>query len=252
MTTGQLVTDEASFELESTRSGQAALTRVLGDLMYLSIYSDEQNLATMRPAFTMEHSDGLGIALEGCPDLELARNQEVVIEFGQPEGTYQFDARVVRTGPVPIALQRKRRKAHHLLVISPPLDLRFHNRRGGYRVHGYEQLKMSALLFDTEDLDSGQEVELYLENLSIGGCGASSHDFIPENARVRLELPVGDTMNIPVIGNCRRALPPVELGAPWRYGIQFLEMSDSVRDRISQELLKRQREDLSEKSMNED
>jgi c-di-GMP-binding flagellar brake protein YcgR len=252
MLSGQLTDDDLSFELEDTRSGQAALTRVLGELMYLCIFSDEHNLATMRPAFTLEHSEGLGIALEGCTDLALARDQEIVVEFAQPEGTYQFDARVIRTGPVPIALQRKRSKAHDLLVITAPTDLRFHNRRSGYRVHGFDQQKMNAVLISDLDDDTGKDIECFLEDLSIGGCGLNSHDFIPEEARLRLDLPLLENQYLPLMAVCCRSDPPAELGAPWEYGMQFVEMSNTARDRISQELLRRQREELSEKSLDDE
>ncbi len=251
MLSGQLTDDDFSFELEDTRSGQAALTRVLGELMYLCIFSDEHNLATMRPAFALEHSEGLGIALEGCPDLDLARDQEIVVEFSQPEGTYQFDARVIRTGPVPIALQRKRSKAHDLLVITAPTDLRFHNRRSGYRVRGFDQRRMNAVLISDLDDDTGKDIECFLEDVSIGGCGMNSHDYIPEEARLRLDLPLAEDRVLPLIAVCCRSDPPAELGAPWEYGMQFVEMSNTARDRISQELLRRQREELAEKSLDD-
>ena len=252
MLSGQLTDDDVSFEVEDNRSGQAALTRVLGELMYLCIFSDEHNLATMRPAFTLEHSEGVGIALEGCVDLDLARDQEILVEFAQPEGTYQFDARVIRTGPVPIALQRKRSKAHDLLVITAPTDLRFHNRRSGYRVHGSDQPKMNAVLIADLNDDSGKDIECFLEDLSIGGCGLNSHDFIPEEARLRLDLPLGEEQYLPLMAVCCRSDPPAELGAPWEYGMQFVEMSHTARDRISQELLRRQREELSENSLDDE
>ena len=47
MLSGQLTDDDFSFELEDTRSGQAALTRVLGELMYLCIFAYHSGVASI-------------------------------------------------------------------------------------------------------------------------------------------------------------------------------------------------------------
>ena len=108
------------------------------------------------------------------------------------------------------------------------------------------------LLISDLDEDTGKDIECFLEDLSIGGCGLNSHDYIAEEARLRLDLPLAGDQYLPLMAVCCRSDPPAELGAPWEYGMQFVEMSNTARDRISQELLRRQREELAEKSLEDE
>jgi c-di-GMP-binding flagellar brake protein YcgR len=249
MLSGQLITQEITAEIEETRAGQA-LSRVLGDVMYLCLFSDEHNLATMRPAHTFKHEDGLGLLLSGCEGIELNRGQPLVVEFAQPEGTYQFDTEVLRMGPVPISLQNRFKNVHDMVLLKAPLDLRFNNRRSGYRVHGYDRVEVEGMLAN----DEGQEIATtcFLEDLSIGGCGVSSHDYIQEGAGITLKLPLSEEREIHVQAICLRSEPPVDLGSPWQYGLEFADLSESNSDRINQELLRRQREELAEKTVDDE
>jgi c-di-GMP-binding flagellar brake protein YcgR len=153
-------------------------------------------------------------------------------------------------GPVPIALQNRFKSAHDIVLVKAPIDLRFNNRRSGYRVHGYDRVEVEGQV--SREGEDDIPTTCFLEDLSIGGCGVSSHDYIQEGASITLVLPLSEEREIHVAAICLRSEPPVDLGDPWQYGLEFTNLSESNSDRINQELLRRQREELAEKTVDDD
>jgi len=232
------------------RSNDHALNRVLGSLLSLSIRREDQLILILRPAFTVRGKEGLGILLTEAPGLRFRRGELIEIDFAQPEGTYQFDTLVHRMAPVPANLKSSYPTAMGLLLVEMPGDLRFHNRRQDYRIVPPPPSPMDVIFLEEVQGLADDEVSGNLSNLSMGGCQIATRGFIPEGAKVLLKLLLGD-QEVEVQALCTRSDPPEDIKGEWFFGFRFVHLPDNVRARINQEIVRRQREELARKALEE-
>jgi c-di-GMP-binding flagellar brake protein YcgR len=232
------------------RNDDHSIQRVIGSLLSLSVQREGKTILILRPAMTLRTKEGLGILLTQAPGLRFRRGELIEIEFAQQEGTYQFDTLVHRMAPVPASLAESTPAAMGLLVVEMPTGFRFHNRRQTYRIQPPPPCPVEVVfLEEIPGLDEDQVIGT-LSDLSMGGCQVTARDFIPEGAKIILKLELNE-QTIEVQATCLRSDPPENIRGEWMYGLKFVHLPDRARMQINQEIVRRQREDLARKTLEE-
>jgi c-di-GMP-binding flagellar brake protein YcgR len=136
-----------------------------------------------------------------------------------------------------------------LVVVALPDEVRFFNRRDGFRVDTTLPVRIQALATGAKGnwIPAGPSLRCFLENLSIGGCSLVTEDPLPTLGRIAIDLPLG-SHPLRLHGESVHVDEPKSAGEPWRYGVSFQDVSVPMEDRIHKELLRRQRASLIERS----
>ena len=245
---------EAPVELAPSleaRNDDHTINRALGALLSLSISRDDTNILLMDPAFTVRSQEGMGILLTQAPGLRFRRGELLEIGFAQPEGTYRFDTIVHRMAPVPAALQPTYPDAMGLLVVEMPTDLQFNNRRGEYRISSATPSAISIRFLENLPGVSSDQVTGHLINLSMGGCLVETRGFIPDGAKAVVTIDL-EPKPVEVQAVCVRADPPEDIRGSWSFGMRFVHLPEAVYARINQEIVRRQREELARKALEQE
>ena len=131
-----------------------------------------------------------------------------------------------------------------------PSDLRFHNRRQNYRIHPSPPSEAQILFLEEMPGLASDKAEGHLANLSMGGCLIETRDYIPDGAKaiVRLQL---DEDSIEAQAVCVRSIPPEDIKGSWHFAMRFVHLADGVTARINQEIVRRQREELAKKALDD-
>ena len=228
----------------------AALARLEGEVLYAAIYLEEEPVVRCKPAIFRLNERGLALLVDGVPDVIRDWGTEVAIEAGQPEGLYQFEAKIEswRTAPPELRRRFKSQKLR-FAMLGWPQHIRFFNRRTGYRVERDEIVATRVLTRNESGkwAPTGARFNAHLLNLSIGGCAIATASDLDLGTRVQFDLPIG---NAAVQVKCEvvYADPPMGPEEQWNHGLMFSELRDATTDRIHRELLRLQREALAEKS----
>lgn len=208
---------------------------LLGTALFVEIVDGQEAVATLPYAEVTQEGPLLLLGYQGTPDRHLEEGRRITLHVGRVEGMFQVDAVVhhvqrSETGGIQIALEI----SSHVTHIE---------RRGGFRVpssdpvvlHVIEPRRGSWTVAATVD---GCE----LDDLSIVGCGVWVPQELPQDARLRLTLPLLEGP-LDVTATIARHERPRRLRAPWRYGLRFLRLPEVSRDRIHADLLARQRQE---------
>lgn|GEM_PF-3061087 len=234
------------------------LSRIDGDVLFIRILMKDQVLHETSPAAVLERGDGFGLIIDEIPREIQVAGAPLTVEIGLPEGLYQFKTEVLRWGRAP---QMVASTGTHeaspagvslpeaLLVVSVPTEVRFFNRRDGFRVDTTLPVRIQALATGAEGnwIPAGPAVRCFLQNLSIGGCSLVTDEPLPTMGRIAIDIPLG-SHPLRLHGESVHVDEPTKHEDPWRYGVSFKDVSVPMEDRIHKELLRRQRANLVERT----
>ena len=238
------------------------LSRIDGEVLFIRMLEDDRTVHETAPASVLERGDGFGLIVDSIPKPIQQAGKPLTVEIGLPEGLYQFKTEVLRWGRAPALPQGQatantgthgpaphRPLPDALLVVALPDEVRFFNRRDGFRVDTTLPVRIQALATGAEGswIPAGPSQRCFLENLSIGGCSLVTEEPLPTLGRIAIDLPLG-SHPLRLHGESVHIDEPKTPGDPWRYGVSFLEVSVPMEDRIHKELLRRQRANLVERS----
>jgi hypothetical protein len=203
------------------------------------LWLPDGEILEMTPGLALSHEDNIGIGLpEHTPYPEPGTN--IIVELGQPDGIHRFEARVLCVAPLPPHIQIPRRG--RLLVLTPPEEVQYFNRRSAFRVSLRMQVNAWRLRVDPERqtwVPDGGRVAGDLVDLSESGCAIHTEDDIAIGSRMFLELRI-DEHWIPLEGEVVR----VDQGWPLNrhhLGVRFINVPDRLGKLLSQTVMAKQR-----------
>jgi|GEM_PF-6235964 len=241
------------------------LPRNMGEVKYIDIKKEERLIKRVEPGETLRQPDGLGIFYPGLPSAELAEGEDVFFELGRDDGIYRFETTLLRIDTVTTAQAgaafsegstegsggEASRSLHvvrdnqFLLVVKYPEDLRFLNRRHGFRVSFDVLSRVRHLAPDEEGnlTGVGSWFRCTIEDLATIGCAIRTPREIQVGAKLALELPLRDRV-ITAHATCVRRAQDDDQGKPPLCGVKFDRLSIVDEDTLHLALNRRQRQSL--------
>lgn len=215
--------------------GAQVLEAVLGTALYVQLLDSGEALVTLPYACISRDGDGLALGFQGTPDASLDVGRDLRVEVARVDGLYHFQATVR-------AMDRAEEPATGVrLVLALRSDVQRVEHRAGFRVKADARVDITLLERRRDTWVVADTVDgCALDDLSIVGCGLWSPGALPEGARLHLALPLADG-ELVVHGVVARFDSPRVEGGPWRYGLQFVGLPESSRDRLHADMLGRQR-----------
>jgi hypothetical protein len=270
MVIGQVGIPELSVDEDLPPGEQHSVTleflpRNMGEVKYIEIKREGRLIKRVEPGETLRQPDGLGIFYPGLPSSELAEGEDVFFELGREDGIYRFETTLLRidtvTSPGSGAggsegsdegnLDAGSPSLHvvrdnqFLLVVKYPEDLRFLNRRHGFRVPFDVLSRVRHLAPDEEGNLSGvgSWFRCTIEDLAIIGGAIRTPREILVGAKLAVEIPLRDKV-ITAHATCVRRVPDSEPGRPPLCGVEFDRLSIVDEDTLHLALNRRQRQSL--------
>jgi len=240
------------------------LPRNLGEVKYITIKRDGRLIKRIDQGATLRQPDGLGIFYPGMPSSELEEGSELSFELAREDGIYRFTTTLLRIdtaqassdeeleeGVDDVGADAGGRSLHvvrddqFLLVVNYPEDLRFLNRRHGFRVPFDVLSRVRNLAPDEEGVlrGVGSWFRCTIDDLAVIGGSIRTPREIPVGAKLVIEIPLRDKV-ITVRGTCVRRDPDDGSGRPPLSGLQFDKLRLSDEDTLHLALTRRQRQSL--------
>lgn len=216
-----------------TERVQTELRPLLGTSLFVQLVDRDEALVTLPYAHMEQEGNILSLGFQGTPDRLLDVGRRVTVHVGKVEGMFQVETRVrgVRghdDGRMQILLE----------VVSAVTQV---ERRTGFRVRASEEVDLYVLEQRRGSWVVAEAVpDCTLDDLSIVGCGVWVPRGLPQDARLRLTLPLVDG-TLDVVVSIARFERPRTLRGAWRYGLRFARLPEASRDRIHADILARQR-----------
>jgi hypothetical protein len=207
----------------------------------------------------------LGIFYPGLPSAELGEGEDLFFELGREDGIYRFETTLLRVDTVTAAeagaafSERSAegtgdagspslhlvRDNQFLLVVKYPEDLRFLNRRHGFRVPFDVLSRVRHLAPDEEGnlAGVGSWFRCTIEDLALIGGAIRTPREIQVGAKLVLEVPLRDRV-ITAHATCVRRVQDSDSGRPPLCGVQFDRLSIVDEDTLHLALNRRQRQSL--------
>jgi c-di-GMP-binding flagellar brake protein YcgR len=234
--------------------GPRSLARINGEARFVRVVSHGDVVVDLSPGVTVPHADGVALLLPGEPGSSVPLERWVTVEIGQAEGIYQFDARVVRSAPLPMTVVVDDPEQMHLLITAFPSELRVYNQRNSYRVPTHMHLRAHVLAQVADGgswMATGEAFECDLVDISIGGALVRSLQPMIENQRVSLNLPLMDKW-IEIRATCIRSDEQEPEKAGVLYGMEFRELTTAQEDLLHKTIMQLQREVMAEEAEDAD
>jgi len=241
------------------------LPRNLGEVKYIAIKREGRLIKRIEPGETLRQPDGLGIFYPGLPGAELEEGAEVSFELGREDGIYRFTSTLLRIdtaqttteatmseeGVDEIGVDAGEPSLHvvrddqFLLVVNYPEDLRFLNRRLGFRVPFDVLSRVRNLAPDDEGVlrGVGSWFRCTIEDLAVIGGSIRTPRELVVGTKLVVEIPLRDKV-ITVRGTCVRRDADDGSGRPPLVGLQFDRIGASDEDTLHLALTRRQRQSL--------
>ncbi len=240
------------------------LPRNLGEVKYITIKRDGRVIKRIDPGETLRQPDGLGIFYPGLPTSELEEGTELSFELGREDGIYRFTTTLLRIdtaqtspgtvleeGIDEVGVDAGGRSLHvvrddqFLLVVNYPQDLRFLNRRHGFRVPFDVRSRVRNLAPDEDGVlcGVGSWFRCTIEDLAVIGGSIRTPRELSVGTKLVVEIPLRDKV-ITVHGTCVRRDADDGSGRPPLSGLQFERLGLSDEDTLHLALTRRQRQSL--------
>ncbi len=262
-------------ELEELSSGEQAsvtlefLPRNMGQVKYVSVSRDGRLISHIAPGETLRQPDGIGLFYPSVPGAELEEGSELDIEIGRDDGIYRFSSVLLRIedspekqaevphqpasgdlaahadspdGPVPLHLVRE---GQFLLVLHYPEDLRFLNRREGFRIAFDTLTRVRQAAADEDGIMSGigSFFRCTIGDLAVIGCSLRTPREVAVGTVLAIEIPLRDVVLL-AYGTCVRRGEDDGSGLPALYGFRFSKLRLADEDVLHLALTRRQRQSL--------
>jgi len=245
------------------------LPRNMGRVKYVSISRDGRLISRIAPGDTLRQPDGFGVFYPSLPSAELEEGAELDIEVGREDGIYRFTSTLLRIDDSPQKQQDASsedgidevgsealsvqssvplhlvREGQFLLVIQYPEDLRFLNRREGFRVPFDILTRVRQAARDADGILTGvgSFFRCTIDDLAVIGCSLRTPRDIEVGSMLAIEIPLRDTVLV-VHGTCIRRGADDGSGLPALYGFRFEKLRLVDEDTLHLSLTRRQRQSL--------
>jgi len=224
--------------IQRSIADERALQKMVQDIRFVQILGENHDI-NLRPGMAiLQEEGGLGLILPASVE-PIAEGASLTISMGQTDGVYQFDARVEDTSPLPEQVQVPRNGK--MLLLSPPEELRFFNRRNAFRVGSAAKIQIRRMAWNEEESVwqvSPDQVESTLVDLSADGCCLKTDVLIAVGDRLLVDLPLGKEMVL-VQAECMRIDPPWRDHQP-QLGMRFVTLTRRTERMIQQTVLRKQ------------
>jgi c-di-GMP-binding flagellar brake protein YcgR len=235
-------TEDKIVDQRETRGGQP-VSRLLGDVRFIRLILEDDEIVYLKPAYLTAADKGIKVEIGRAGANAIPVGAPLVAEVGRTEGLYRFDCQVVELeSDGPAAAGRTR------LVLTQTGDICFYNRRASYRVDAAYEVEVRPLGKGRSKAGAGDEPAVgRLYDLSIGGCRVSLMSKLELTGRVSLTMPLGDG-KVQVLARVIHCQPPTATRETRLYGMSFQRLSEVNRVRINQEVMRRDRALLRQRS----
>ncbi|MBJ95912.1 MAG: hypothetical protein CMP23_15730 [Rickettsiales bacterium] len=266
---GQVGTPEPEFDEAQPPSEQHSVTleflpRNLGEVKYIAVRYEGRLVKRIEPAQTIREADGLGLFYPGLPGAEFTEGNELSFELGRADGIYRFTTTLLRIesaesisggddavvdevggGADERAPLRLVRDDHFLLVVKYPEDLRFLNRRLGFRVPFDVLSRVREMAADEKQQEraAGSWFRCTIEELAVIGCSIRTTREVAVGTQLVIEIPLRDRV-ITVDGRCVRRAADDGSGRPPLLGFRFDRVGLADEDVLHLALTRLQRQSL--------
>jgi hypothetical protein len=262
-------------EDEALTSGEQAsvtlefLPRNMGRVKYVSVSRDGRLISRIAPGETLRQPDGFGVFYPGLPSSELEEGADLDIEVGRDDGIYRFTSTLLRIDDSPYRQQEAAspdgvdevgseaastqsgvplhvvREGQFLLVVQYPDDLRFLNRREGFRVAFDILTRVRQAAADGDGIVTGvgSFFRCTIDDLAVIGCSLRTPREIELGSMLAIEIPLRDTVLV-VHGTCIRRGEDDGSGLPALYGFRFQKLRLVDEDTLLLAITRRQRQSL--------
>ena len=227
---------------KGTVRGSQAVDAILGTALFVQLLDGGEALVTLPYACVSRSGDSLSLGFQGTPDRAIEVGRLLRVEVARVDGLYQFRAMVRSIDRVPHPSDEKATGIQLLLDLRS--DVQRVEHRSGFRVKTNANVDIYVLEKRRDAWFVGETVSgCALDDLSIVGCGLWAPHQLPEDARLRIPLPLAEG-ELDVHATVARFEAPRTHGGPWRYGLRFVSLPESSRDRLHADILLRQRSDV--------
>jgi hypothetical protein len=238
------------------------LKALLGMVSFVRLTRDHDELVSLRPGFVLDLNDGLGIILTERCETRLKPGSMLRLEVGRKKGVYEVRCKVLRMDDLPKDLPREVRGGisalkpppTQVVVLAPAESVEFaNNRRKAYRLTVLDSIRARRLQRDEEGrwFAVGEEFEIRLRDLSYSGCGLALTERMEVGERLKIEFDVvGDA--VPFQAEVVHLKGANMKDGTRCHGFRFVGLNEAMRERLQQEVLRRQTEQNMAKRRRED
>jgi hypothetical protein len=217
--------------------GPHTRARLSGSARFVRLTPADGPSIEIAPARALPREDTWAVVVPGPTATALSVGTRLLVEVGQSEGVYAFDAEVVQVEAPSVDDVHERAT----LELRPARDLRVYNQRQGFRV-GVEFGASARARSEGGQLPPHERVAMAVQDLSIGGCRVRAEASLPVGALLDVTLHLPD-------GTLRTRAwvlreEPIDAFPGQPYGIRFERLRAVDEDRIHRLVLARQRANL--------
>ena len=219
------------------RGGQP-LSKIMGQAHFLEVMLGEDKLHEARPGWVSPHDEGLSIFLPHELVKDMASGTRLQLRVGRDEGLYQFDGFLV--GMEAPATTRGR----SLVIFQRPPNVRYWNRRSGFRVDLGAVVKAEVLVHAeaTGWTPRGKQL-IRVEDMSSGGCAVRSAKEVSLGERLHFCLELGPGV-LEFTAECVHIGPAEGGDGHALLGLVFVGLDGKNRAGLNREVLRLEREQL--------
>ncbi|MDP6932305.1 MAG: PilZ domain-containing protein, partial [Myxococcota bacterium] len=232
---------------------------LVGEAEAIRVIIGHEERISERPGVLLKQDDGLGVLVSREDDFEDCEDAQVRLEVVKKEGVFLLRGRWVRTGPLPDILPSSVRGALEkltvppleMVVIEPASDFEFaRNRRRAFRLNDGRMTRARRLVHVPNKgwVGHGQPFRCRVENLSFSGCALVLPGTLASGNRIQVDLILQDGRML-VSAEVVHVRAPTEDGlvgdqepGPPVHGMRFVGLKEAERERLQQEVLRRQAE----------
>lgn len=215
--------------------------RVTGPATFVRVTVGDRCLESI-PGQTLAHPRGWAAVVPGAKADAPRAGARATIEIGQPEGIYQFDARVAEAAPLPAHVRARGGPERTALLLEDRGEIRVFNQREGLRAPADLPIHLAFEPTDAEPIPEPGGHSGTLRDLSIGGCQLVTRAHAVVGAELAATLKVLG-VSLRVRAQVVRAHPPNEDGA-CVVALRFVRIPQKDEDRIHRFVLQSQRAGL--------
>jgi hypothetical protein len=246
-------------ESEQFARQNQSVSRVLGMSQLVIFSNEEARFHVVHNTRVTKQVRGLQVNSERLDSFPLSEGDDIFVEVPKEDGRFRFESKITElhlVNPDPVG--------RYYITLAIPKSISLFNDRGAYRAPFAETVQVTIFalpdydseredpnLIHTDDWNELSQLEMQLEDISVGGCGGffkrSLKSFKLPFHQIALVFSMqlnDETIDFKGVARYELQNNPDRSFISYRVGIEFFGISHLQRSLINREVLKIEREQI--------